>query len=135
VKRIDGSDDFESAVVVAKFSRQLEQTFVRFDAAVAEKAFAGPDEIHQRLRQASLGLVIVIIRSMDELAGLRYQGLSKSGVRMAKGVDRLGLLWAERAKIPVKKFNANWERYGKSAGIVRNRKMGRYAEALPCETE
>lgn len=48
---------------------------------------------------------------------------------MAKGVDYAGLNYGEMNNIPVKKFPANWEKFGKSAGPVRNREMARYAEA------
>lgn len=48
----------------------------------------------------------------------------------AAGADRLGEAWASRNGIPVKRFPADWARYGKGAGPVRNREMARYAEAL-----
>jgi hypothetical protein len=48
----------------------------------------------------------------------------------ARGVDRLGELWAERWRIPVKRFPADWNKFGKSAGPIRNKEMGDYADAL-----
>ena len=48
----------------------------------------------------------------------------------ARGVDRLGEKWANRYGIPVKQFHAEWERYGKKAGYLRNEKMADYANAL-----
>ena len=48
----------------------------------------------------------------------------------SRGVDRLGEEWAGRHSIPVKKFPAEWDRYGKSAGPRRNEQMVAYAEAL-----
>ena len=48
----------------------------------------------------------------------------------AAGADRLGEAWATRNGIPVKRFPADWARFGKGAGPVRNREMALYAEAL-----
>ncbi len=51
----------------------------------------------------------------------------------ARGVDTLGEDWARTNNIPVTQFPvtpAEWKRYGKRAGYLRNRKMGEYAEAL-----
>lgn len=48
----------------------------------------------------------------------------------ARGVDTLGEQWAKRAGVPVVPFIAEWDRYGKSAGIMRNVAMANYADAL-----
>lgn len=48
----------------------------------------------------------------------------------ARGTDTLGEQWAYYRGIPVKRFNADWDRYGRSAGYRRNEQMARYAEAL-----
>lgn len=48
----------------------------------------------------------------------------------ARGVDALGEMYAKRNKIPVRLFRADWNKYGKSAGIRRNVLMALYAEAL-----
>lgn len=42
---------------------------------------------------------------------------------MANGADLLGVLYAEHHNIPCKKFPANWDKYGKSAGMIRNKEM------------
>ena len=47
----------------------------------------------------------------------------------AKGVDKLGSLWGSRHNIPIRLFPADWERYGRKAGMVRNEEMADYAEA------
>lgn len=49
---------------------------------------------------------------------------------MAPGADLLGKLWAEKHGIPVKCFPADWSRYGKRAGPIRNVQMAEYADAL-----
>jgi hypothetical protein len=48
----------------------------------------------------------------------------------ACGVDTLGEMWAQMRRIPIKRFHADWKLYGKSAGMIRNREMARYGEAL-----
>ena len=48
----------------------------------------------------------------------------------APGVDRLGEAWAKQNGIPVIPFPADWTRYGKAAGPIRNSQMAQNAEAL-----
>jgi hypothetical protein len=50
----------------------------------------------------------------------------------ARGVDTHGEWFANRYEIPVKQFPANWDEYGKSAGMIRNQEMCDYADALIC---
>lgn len=49
---------------------------------------------------------------------------------MARGADTLGKEWAEEFNIPVVEFPADWDKYGKAAGPIRNAEMADYAEAL-----
>lgn len=44
--------------------------------------------------------------------------------------DMIGDLWARVHDVPIKKFPANWNEYGKSAGLIRNKEMAQYADAL-----
>ena len=48
----------------------------------------------------------------------------------APGADTLGKEYAEKYNIPVKMFPANWDRYKRSAGPIRNTEMANYADAL-----
>ncbi|WP_395809291.1 DUF2493 domain-containing protein [Daejeonella sp.] len=41
----------------------------------------------------------------------------------AKGADLLAQKWAEENNVATKIFKPEWEKYGKSAGILRNRKI------------
>ena len=41
----------------------------------------------------------------------------------AKGADELARRASKVLEIPCKEFKANWEKYGKSAGPIRNRQM------------
>lgn len=49
---------------------------------------------------------------------------------MARGVDTVGFNWAKDNNIPVKEFPADWEKYGRAAGPIRNKQMAEYADAL-----
>ena len=48
----------------------------------------------------------------------------------ARGADTEGEKWADKNNIPVKKFPANWDKWGKSAGYRRNEEMAKYADAV-----
>lgn len=41
----------------------------------------------------------------------------------ATGADRLARLWCESRAIPYDNFPANWKKYGKAAGPIRNQRM------------
>ncbi len=65
------------------------------------------------------------------------KAIKKSGFKItevvsgkARGVDTLGEKWAKEHNIPIKKFPADWEKYGRSAGPIRNQEMAKYADAL-----
>ena len=47
----------------------------------------------------------------------------------ASGADQLGERWAKHQNIPCIIFVAEWDQYGKKAGILRNKQMAQYAEA------
>jgi hypothetical protein len=49
---------------------------------------------------------------------------------LAKGADTSGKEWADCHDIPVTFFPAEWKKFGKSAGALRNREMGNYADVL-----
>ena len=48
----------------------------------------------------------------------------------AKGVDKMGELWADDHNVPLIRFPAEWDKYGKAAGYIRNKQMAEYADAL-----
>lgn len=48
----------------------------------------------------------------------------------ARGVDLSGKMWASTAGIPVENYPAEWDRYGKRAGYLRNLEMANNADAL-----
>ena len=44
-----------------------------------------------------------------------------------RGADKLGEQWAFSHEIPVELFPANWNKFGKSAGYIRNEAMAKYS--------
>lgn len=46
----------------------------------------------------------------------------------ANGVDKLGEAWAYAHDLPVERYPADWPKYGKRAGYVRNEQMAKVAE-------
>lgn len=46
----------------------------------------------------------------------------------ATGADSLGGRWAHENKIPVARYEANWEYIGRSAGPIRNQSMLRFGK-------
>jgi len=47
----------------------------------------------------------------------------------AIGVDQLGEQWAQTRSIPITRMPADWNKYNKGAGPIRNRAMAVYADA------
>ena len=62
-----------------------------------------------------------ILKSIDELEIV-------SGT--ANGADKLGELYASNHGYQIKRFPAEWDKYGKSAGYIRNEEMAKYADRL-----
>lgn len=48
----------------------------------------------------------------------------------ARGADSLGERYALERGHDLKKFPADWSKYGKSAGYIRNKQMAEYADGL-----
>jgi predicted Rossmann-fold nucleotide-binding protein len=47
-----------------------------------------------------------------------------------RGVDQLGELFAFYNDLPIKLFEAQWKKYGRAAGPIRNKEMAKYADGL-----
>lgn len=68
------------------------------------------------------------------LVDLRFKGYNviDSAIEVisgtARGADRLGEQFAKRFKLKLKRFPADWDRYGKRAGYLRNHEMAKYAK-------
>lgn len=81
-------------------------------------------------------VIIAGSRSMTDAAEVAT-AIARSGFTItevisggARGVDTFGEAWARRRRIPVRRFPADWRRYGKSAGFRRNEAMAHVADAL-----
>lgn len=48
----------------------------------------------------------------------------------ARGIDTCGEKFALKMNIPIKKFPADWIGFGNSAGVIRNKQMAEYGDAL-----
>jgi hypothetical protein len=48
----------------------------------------------------------------------------------APGIDSLGEQYAEEMNLKLNIYQADWERHGRAAGPIRNRKMAENADAL-----
>lgn len=92
-----------------------------------------------RLAPVTEGLSVVIAGSRNMPLSdylLIGQAVERSGWKvrevvcgMATGADQLGGKWAYSHGIPVVKMPAEWEKYGKSAGFIRNQAMAQRADA------
>lgn len=69
--------------------------------------------------------------SINDLANGIYADKAISIVTgMAKGADSLGYYFAIKNNVVAYKFPADWTKYGKSAGMIRNKQMGDFADGL-----
>ena len=48
----------------------------------------------------------------------------------ARGADKLGEKYAKERGYNVDRFPANWDKYGKGAGPIRNKQMAEHADSL-----
>lgn len=94
------------------------------------------------LMEVYIKLIIAGTRSLDddtvydalveffERERALYSSITEVVSGTARGVDRVGELFAFNAGLPVKQFPADWDVHGKSAGHIRNGVMADYADAL-----
>jgi hypothetical protein len=67
---------------------------------------------------------------LDELIGENKEIEIVSG--MARGADTLGVQYANERGYEIKKFPAQWDKYGKSEGYRRNEEMANYGDTCIC---
>lgn len=87
-------------------------------------------------KAAHLRTIIAGSRSVDSMRVVE-EAVARSGFSVsevvsgcARGADRLGEMYAKKTGLPVKRFPADWKGLGRTAGVVRNHAMARYADAL-----
>lgn len=73
-------------------------------------------------------LVEHVMDSLVELRGLKVTEVVSGG---ARGIDEDGERWAATRGIPVYRELPDYDLYGKSAPLVRNKLMARYAAGAP----
>ena len=67
------------------------------------------------------------VRLRDALLNL---GATEIVCGMARGADMFGYSVAKEMGLPIAEFPAEWDRFGKRAGMIRNAEMANYADAL-----
>lgn len=70
------------------------------------------------------------VRKALREAGLVVGDVTEVVSGTARGADRFGEQVARSCGIPVKRFPADWNTFGKSAGYRRNAEMAAYADML-----
>jgi len=70
----------------------------------------------------------LMVKTMDQILENQPDVTIISGC--ARGADALGMLYAKLRKLPVERFPADWQKYGKQAGYLRNIEMANRADAL-----
>ncbi len=68
-----------------------------------------------------------LVEAAIEASGFQITEVVSGG---ARGADTFGEEWARRHGIPFVRFPAEWHKYGRSAGVLRNQQMAAYADAL-----
>ncbi len=74
-----------------------------------------------------------VLATIKELALTLSQPVTEVISGGAAGVDSLGEFWARwshESPIPVRRFPADWEKFGRAAGAIRNKQMAENADAL-----
>jgi len=72
---------------------------------------------------------VLTVDELDQLIRSHFamQDITEVVSGCAIGIDIIGIHWATKNSIPVKKFLPDWS-IGKAAGHIRNRQMGDYAD-------
>jgi len=73
----------------------------------------------------------LLSEALDGLASGEYLNNNVNIVSgMARGADALAVRFANEHNVMLYEFPADWDRYGKRAGFLRNEEMGRFADGL-----
>lgn len=105
-----------------------------------DRLVATGEEIVASYLEAPKGPVRVIIAGSRSYPG-GYEGVARavkaSGFEIAtvisgvaRGADLDGERWAYEYGVPVERYPADWDKYGRKAGPIRNQQMADVADAL-----
>lgn len=79
----------------------------------------------------NLSPTVGFIRDSISMLNISHHGtITEEICGGAEGVDAEGQHWASHHGVPVKIFRANWDKYGKGAGPIRNKEMAKYGDVL-----
>ncbi len=76
------------------------------------------------------GRSLIDHRLIQQAIGLSRFTFNEIISGMAPGVDTIGYRIGRALEIPVSEFPANWKKFGRSAGPIRNREMVNVADAV-----
>tara|TARA_Y100000310_G_C20537064_1_gene741370 strand:- start:51 stop:395 length:345 start_codon:yes stop_codon:yes gene_type:complete len=65
----------------------------------------------------------------EELGGVDFN-ITEVISGTAQGADTLGEKWAVKNDVSLKRIAPDWNKYGRSAGMIRNEEMAKCADAL-----
>ena len=71
---------------------------------------------------------INILSKAIRLSGYKITASDEIVSGGARGVDTLAEVYARGKNIPIKIFKPDWNKYGKSAGVIRNYEMAKYCD-------
>ena len=71
---------------------------------------------------------INILLKVIKLSGYKITACDEIVSGGARGVDTLAEIYAKKNNIPITIFKPDWDKYGKSAGVIRNYEMAKYCD-------
>ena len=71
---------------------------------------------------------INILLKVIKLSGYKITSCDEIVSGGARGVDTLAEIYAKKNNIPITIFKPDWDKYGKSAGVIRNYEMAKYCD-------
>jgi hypothetical protein len=72
----------------------------------------------------------LIFGTLDRLFGRPAEWITELVSGTARGVDSIGEDWARQRGVRIRQFPAEWDKFGKRAGFLRNQQMAEYADCL-----
>jgi hypothetical protein len=70
---------------------------------------------------------LAVVASAIQQSGFPVSQVLSGG---ARGVDSMAVAWAQQRGIPFRVFPAQWQFFGRSAGVIRSRELLRHSQAV-----